>query len=70
MQSDKLPLGERMSLINTATVIKTQPANYQGCPHDAAGLYCNTAITAEQKTLNCQQKVIIKGLIKGYFNNG
>ena len=68
MQSDKLPMGERMSLINTAAVIKPQPANCQGCPHDAAGLCYNTAITAEQKTLNCQQKVVIKGLIKGYFN--
>ena len=68
MQSDKLPMGERMSLINTAAVIKPQPANCQGCPHDAAGLCFNTAITAEQKTLNCQQKVVIKGLIKGYFN--
>lgn len=43
MQSDKLPIGERMAMINTATVIKTPPAN-------------------------CQQKVVIKGLIKGYFN--
>ena len=61
MHSDKLPLGERMSLINTAAVIKPQPANCQGCQHDAAGLYYNTAITAEQKAA-------IKGLIKGYFN--
>ena len=68
MQSDKLPMGERMAMINTATAIKTPPANCQGCPHDATGLCCDTAITAEQKTLNCQQKVIIKGLIKGYFN--
>ena len=68
MQSDKLPMGERMAMINTATVIKNPSANCQGCPHDAAGLCCNTAITAEQKTLNCQQKVVIKGLIKGYFN--
>ena len=68
MQSDKLPMGERMAMINTATVIKTPPANCQCCPHDAAGLFCDTAITAEQKTLNCQQKAAIKGLIKGYFN--
>jgi hypothetical protein len=59
-----------MAMINTATVIKTPPANCQGCPHDATGLCYNAAITAEQKTLNCQQKVVIKGLIKGYFNNG
>ena len=68
MQSDKLPMGERMAMINTATVIKNPSANCQGCPHDAAGLYCNTEISTQQTTLNCRQKAAIKGLIKEYFN--
>ena len=68
MQSNKLPAGERMAMINTATVIKTPPANCQGCQHGAAGLCCNAEISNQQSTLNCQQKAAIKGLIKGYFN--
>ena len=68
MQSNKLPMGERMAMINTATVIKTPPANCQGCPHLGAGLCCNTEISTQQTTLNCRQKAAIKGLVKGYFN--
>lgn len=70
MNNDRLPAGERMSMMSTAAVLKKQPNECNGCPHAGADLCCNTEITAQQTALNCRQKIAIKSLIKGHFVNG